>query len=533
MSHIVKLGAHYLQGTNGWGPESMANEYPTKKEAEKAAPEGAEVVSPKAPDAYAEFVRRKSQVDSDGGFAPVFMPSFLFDFQAALVDWSLRKGRSALFVDTGLGKTAKELVVAENIVRHTNRPVLILTPLAVSAQTVREAAKFDIECTRLPSERASVSKAGIYVTNYERLHHLDESDYAGIICDESAILKSFSGETKKAVTRFASKMPYRLLATATPAPNDYIELGTSSEAIGGLGYTDMLTRFFKQTDAKQSRIDDVKASREDMRMRAESSDGNYFGKLSFRVSQSIGQYRMKGHAVQPFWRWVASWARACRKPSDLGPFDDSRFVLPPLTERQHVVMPRRPKDGMLFVQPAFGLQEEREERRRTLDERCELVAELVKHDRPAAVWCHMNAEGDLLEKLIPDSIQVSGATSDDDKEAAYEAFRTGEKRVIVLKPKIGAQGLNWQHCSDVVTFATHSFQDHYQLIRRCWRFGQKRPVNVDVISTEGEVRVRDSMLRKSAQADAMFTELIGHMQDATRIDRAVSETGKVGLPSWL
>ena len=484
--------------------------------------------------AYQTFILRKSQADSDGGFAPLWMPDFLFDLQSALVEWSLRKGRAAIYADCGLGKTPMELVWSENVLRKTGRSVLILTPLAVAAQTVREGAKFGIEAKRVTGP---VTAPSIYVTNYERLHHLDANDFGGVVCDESSILKSFAGETKKAVTRFMLKVPYRLLATATAAPNDYIELGTSSEALGHLGYSDMLTRFFKQTDNKGSRIDDVKRSRKDreievMGAQARQAGGDYFAKLSYRVAQDIGGWRMKGHAVEPFWRWVASWARACRKPSDLG-FDDTRFVLPELIERHHVVKPLHPPDGMLFVQPAFGLQEEREERRRTLTERCELAASLVTHGRPAVVWCHLNVEGDMLTKIIPGAVQVSGADSDDAKEEAYEAFTNGRIRCLVTKPKIGAWGLNWAHCADTVTFASHSFEQHYQSVRRFWRFGQTRPVTVDIISTEGEVRVRDSLARKSHQADEMFTELVKHMQDATRIARRNDHTKEPERVPWL
>lgn len=488
---------------------------------------------------YEEFIEGKSQLDRDTGFEPVWLPEFLFDFQRALVTWALRKGRAAVFADCGLGKTPMQLVWAENVVRKTNGRVLILTPLAVAAQTVREAEKFGIECTRATA--GNVSSPGVYVTNYERLHHLNAADFVGVVCDESSILKSYSGETKKLVTRFMLKTEYRLLCTATAAPNDYIELGTSSEALGNLGYSDMLTRFFKQTDRKGSRIEDVKASRRDRQLVQDgvtrgagderNAGGDHYAKLSFRVSQEIGQWRMKGHAVTPFWRWVASWASACRKPSDLG-FSDDRFALPPLIERAHEVIPTKPADGKLFNLPAFGLFEERQERRRTLDERCGLAADLVRHDRPAVVWCHLNVEGDELERLIPGALQVSGSDSDDEKEEAYAAFQDGSLRVLITKPKIGAWGLNWQHCADVVTFASHSYEQYYQSVRRCWRFGQNRPVHVDIISTEGEVRVRDSMARKSAAADAMFTELISHMHSSTKLARVATDTNKIEVPAW-
>jgi len=470
---------------------------------------------------YADFLERKAHLGGNHGFDPDFVPDYLFDFQRALVEWSCRKGRSAIFADCGLGKTPMQLVWAENIKRQTGKPVLILAPLAVGSQTVDEATKFGIECLR---SRDGSLPAGITVTNYEKLHLFDPAPFGGIVCDESSILKHFSGATQKAVTRFMLKVPYRLLCTATAAPNDYIELGTSAEALGELGYSDMLTRFFRQTDKKRSRRDEVKINF--------NARDNHFARLAYRISQQIGQWRLKGHAVTPFWRWVASWARACRKPSDLG-FDDGAFQLPPLSEVEHIITPKRPADGMLFTLPAFGLKEEREERRRTLDERCELVAELVRHDRPAVVWCHLNAEGDRLAREIPGSVQVKGADSDDAKEEAYRAFASGEVRVMITKPKIGAWGLNWQHCAHVVTFASHSYEQYYQSVRRCWRFGQSQPVVVDVIATEGEQHVIDNMRRKSEAAAIMFTELVSHMNDALYLSAMNDHPNKVVLPPWV
>jgi len=431
----------------------------------------------------------------------------------------------------GLGKTPMQLVWAENVVRKTNKPVLILTPLAVAQQTTREAAKFGIECSR--SAGGINPGARIVVTNYEKLHHFSPDDFGAVVCDESSILKHFSGATQKAVTRFMLKIPYRLLCTATAAPNDYIELGTSSEALGELGHSDMLTRFFRQTDNKPHRLQEIKEwrqGRQEKLMR--EVDGNHFQKLSYRVHQSIGQWRLKGHAEVPFWRWVASWARACRAPSDLG-FDDGKFILPELVERNHIIEPKTPPDGMLFTIPALGLRQERDERRRTIEERCELVAELVDHDRPAVVWCHLNIEGDKLEKAIPDAVQVKGSTSDNAKEEAYRAFAAGEVRVLVIKPKIGAWGLNWQHCNHVVTFATHSYEQFYQSVRRCWRFGQEKPVTVDIVATTGEKYVRENMMRKAAAATEMFAELVKHMNDSMKIKRTNNAQTATEVPKWL
>lgn len=501
---------------------------------------------------YEAFIARKTQAADGAGFEPVWLPEFLFDFQKSLVEWALRKGRAALFVDTGMGKTPMSLTWAQNVVLHTKRPVLILAPLAVSSQIIREGVKFGIPCKRALD---GIDGAGIYVLNYERLHQVSSEDFAGIVCDESSILKSSTGETKKRVVRFALKLPYRLLCTATPSPNDHVELGTSSEALGYLGYSDMLSRFFKQTDAKGSRIDDVKRSTRDRDMAAMAAlgieKGNLFGKLSFRVSQEMGGWRLKGHAAVPFWRWIASWARAARKPSDAGDgFDDARFVLPGLSENHHIVKAERPPDGQLFTLPAFGLGEEREERRRTIAERCELVKSLCRSEDRHLVWCHMNAEGDMLEKLIPGSIQVSGADSEEFKEAAIEWFQghrclckdgssectCGHKsgrRVLISKASIFGYGINLQCCAHVVTFASHSWEQYYQCVRRCHRFGQTRPVVVDIISTEGEVRVRDSMVRKSEQASAMFAELVTHMRNATAIARRNDHTKKMEAIPWL
>lgn len=476
---------------------------------------------------YEAFLDRKSQLGGEHGFAPLWMPDFLFDFQRALLDWAIRRGRAAIFADCGMGKTPMQLVWAENVIHHTGRSVLILTPLAVGQQTLGEAAKFGIEATRSRDGQLP-DHASIVISNYEKLHLFRSEDFVGVVCDESSILKHFTGATQKQVTRFMAKVPYRLLCTATAAPNDYIELGTSSEALGELGHTDMLSRFFRQDDKSPHRQSDVK---EWIRAK-ESGDRDHYAKLSFRVSQSIGQWRLKGHAVTPFWRWVASWARACRKPSDLG-FDDGPFVLPPMTETDHVVEPTRPPDGMLFTLEAFGLREEREERRRTIDERCELAAQLVKHDRPAVVWCHLNVEGDALERAIPGSRQVKGPDSDDAKEEAYRAFASGETRVLVIKPKIGAYGLNWQHCAHVVTFASHSYEQFYQSVRRCWRFGQTSPVQVDIIATTGERHVRENMVRKADAAAIMFSELVKHMSDSLRIARSNPHTKEEEVPSWL
>lgn len=475
---------------------------------------------------YAAFIEAKSQIGGMSGFEPNFLPDFLFDFQRSLVEWAVRKGRAAMFADCGLGKTACQLTWAENVVRRTNRPVLVLTPLAVSHQTEREAAKFGIEAKR---SQDGQHKGGIVITNYDRLHYFEPNDFAGVVCDESSILKSFTGATQKRITRFMSKMQYRLLCTATAAPNDYVELGTSSESLGEISYSEMLRRFFQQLDDKGQKREQRK---QDEAEKLIASDPNYFKKLAYRVAQTIGQWRLKHHAVTHFWRWVASWAKACRMPSDLG-FDDGKFVLPELREREHVIKAKTPPPGMLFNMPAFGMKEERAERKRTLTERVEHVANLVNHGRPAVVWCHMNDEGDSLEEVIPGARQISGSTPDERKVELYEAFTAGQLRVLVIKPKIGAWGLNWQHCNHVVTFVTHSYEQHYQSVRRCWRFGQTQPVTVDVVATEGELRVLGNLKQKAERADKMFEALVLEMKNAVRVNKEDRYTKPVEVPTWL
>lgn len=766
---------------------------------------------------YTEYLEAKAQDDVYTGFDPVWMPDFLFDFQAALVDWAIRKGKAAIFADCGLGKTVQELVWAENVVRHTNGRVLILTPLAVSAQTIREGAKFGIECRRSHDGKAH---DGITITNYEQLHKFDVKDFSGVVCDEcfpagtvidtphmgrkhieniqigdkimnaagidtvadihrrevqyavrvtvegrpiicspnhpiftkrgwvgaqdllpgdqvvatntalrmvrdaihgevcasregpvlraillsemadesagaqsegshgrdsredwaqeqpmealgqsvrnprngantatesyiqsgserenlppieshepqtfrawgernwfdsastdtsgctrrelgrgicfvtgktdsrlsralqtrlsecraqnlhrggwklascpegtgqekgretgfygvgslevlepghpdlekyrdaegklyfydlgltrhpsfsvagclvhnSSILKSFDGTRRGEITQFMRKMPYRLLATATAAPNDYIELGTSSEALGYLGHIDMLNRFF---------VNDLNNS------------------ATRRMYGEAPQWRFKGHAESHFWRWVCSWARAIRSPQDLG-FDGSAFELPRLIERNHLVDIDEAPAGMLFTVPATNMKEQRDERRRTLTNRCQRAAELVQDTgRPAMLWCHLNPEGDLLTDLIPGAVQVSGSDKDGAKEEKFLAFTDGEIRTLITKPKIGAWGLNCQHCAHVVYFPSHSYEQYYQAVRRCYRFGQRNTVAVDIILTEGERRVMENLQRKSEAAGMMFTRLVEEMNNSLAIRKINNFTEAQEVPSWL
>jgi hypothetical protein len=460
---------------------------------------------------YAAFLAERAMMSAGDGFTPSDLNPQLFDFQRAIVAWACEKGRAAIFADCGLGKTPMQLEWARLVCAETGGRVLIITPLAVSHQTAREAQKFGVD--------AAVSRDGshsgqIDITNYERLHLFDSADYQGVVCDESSILKNYDGATKAAITAFMHRMPYRLLCTATAAPNDYVELGTSAEALGVMGHMDMLNAYFRNQNGN-----------------ATDTKGHWRGHHAPRVWEGK-QWRFKHHAEHPFWRFVCSWAQAMRRPSDLG-FSDDGFNLPSLTENQHVVPYSRPLDGKLFAENAVGLHEQREERRATITPRCERIAELVDHDRPALVWCHLNDEGDLLEKLIPDALQVKGAQDDDEKEERLLAFSRGEARVLITKPRIGGFGMNWQHCSHITFFPSHSYEQYYQGVRRCWRFGQKEPVTVDVVTTEGELGVLQNLQRKAAASDRMFTELVAHMNDAAHMRPVNPFTVQEALPSWL
>ena len=452
---------------------------------------------------YERVLAELAQLERGAGIADANLPEHLFDFQRALVTWALELGRAAIFADCGLGKTPMELAWADAVHAHTGKPVLLLTPLAVGFQVVAEAEKFGHD--------AQISRDGkvagaITVTNYEQLAKFEHDDFAAVVCDESSAIKAFDGQTRAVVNEFMRRIPFRLLGTATAAPNDWMELGTSSEALGTLGYTDMLTRFF------------VNDQRTTTQRSAFAAGG-----------RSVG-YRLQGHAQHPFWQWVASWARAVRRPSDLG-FADGRFVLPELLEQITVVEARTSRADTLFDMPAVGLHEEREETRRTLVERCEASAEKLQTATGVA-WCHLNAESSLLTRLIPDAVEVTGADSPDAKEEKLAAFSRGEIRVLVTKPSIGAWGLNWQHANRMTYFPTHSFEQFYQAVRRMWRFGQTEPVTVDLVTTEGGRGVLESLHRKAAQADVMFSELVAHMNNAATVEPHRYDQ-KIEVPSWL
>lgn len=452
------------------------------------------------PDPYNDFIVGKSQMGGEYGFKPVFSHPMAYDFQKHLIDWSTRQGRSAIFADCGLGKTLMQMSWAQNVMQHTGKPVLIIAPLMVAVQTAEEAEKFGFEAERSLNGKFK-SGARIVTANYERLCHFDHNDFAGVVCDESSIMKNFDGARKSEITQFMRAVKYRLLCSATPSPNDYIELGTSSEALGQLGYMDMLGMFFKNDED------------------------------SLHPMSMGANWRFKTHAQKDFWRWVCSWARAIRKPSDLG-YDDRDFMLPSLVENEHVVESGI-RDGDLFALPATNLQEEREERRITINQRCRKAAELVSGSASSVSWCHLNAEADLLVNLIDGAQQISGADKDERKEELFNAFRHGQLRHLVTKPKIAAYGLNWQHCAKMTYFADHSFEQYYQAVRRLWRFGQTQNVEVDTITTQSLIGVTKNMKRKIAQAETMFAMMVLQMNDALKVNRYKEHKTLLEAPSWL
>jgi hypothetical protein len=449
---------------------------------------------------YRELVESKTHLAGQFGFKPIYTNPNCYDFQSHLIKWALEQGRGATFADCGLGKTLMQLVWAENVHRHTNKPVLILAPLSVSSQTVEEAEKFGIEAYRSADGKWPHGK-GIITTNYERLHYFNSDDFGGVVCDESSILKNFDGAIRAHITQFMRKVKYRSMYTATPSPNDYTELGTSSEALGDMAYMDMLQTFFQSNDN------------------------------TLHPAHIGQQWRFKGHAEKHFWRWVASWARAIRKPSDMG-FDDAGWSLPNLIEIHHEIESKT-LDGQLFAMPVRGLPMEREEKKATVKERCELAAQLLSQHESGVAWCQFNAEADLMAELLPGGVNLQGSDKDEEKEEKFRAFRSGEIKFLVTKPKIAALGVNWQHCNACTYFDDYSYEQYYQAVRRFWRFGQKRPVTVHQIGTTSLSNVAKSRKRKAEAANEMFEAMMRHMIDAQKHQNIWSASEQIKKPSWI
>lgn len=456
---------------------------------------------------YQAFLDRKRIVAPTVGIdAAVDINPALFDFQRDIVRWALRKGRSAIWADCGLGKTPMALEWSRHVLAHTGSPVLILTPLAVAEQFVREGTKFGVPVNHAGDDVDVVP--GVNVTNYERLHRFDLSRFSGVVLDESSILKDFTSKTRRAVIDGFRETPYRLACTATPAPNDFVELGNHAEFLGVMSRTEMLSMFFVH-------------------------DG-----------ETTQEWRLKGHARADFWRWLASWAVAIKRPDDLG-YDGSRYDLPELRVHDVVVeCTAPPTQGMLFADEARTLNDQREARRDSIDDRVTAAADIVKREpaEPWLVWCDLNAESAALTAAIPDAVEVKGADEPEHKTGAIRGFGAGEIRVLVSKPSIAGWGVNWQHCARVVFVGlSHSFEAYYQAIRRIWRFGQTRPVECYVVTSSREGAVAKNLRRKQDDAEALARGLSEHMRDITRSEirsttRTVDEycpAVPMTIPAWV
>lgn len=460
---------------------------------------------------YEEFLKSKEHHVISSGFQKdrELMNSKLFDWQKDIVFWALKKGRAALFEDCGLGKTAQQLEWAQSVSDHTGNPVLIVAPLAVAEQTRREGEKFGYEVTVCRSK--SDMKSGINITNYEMLEHFDAEGLGGVVLDESSILKSFSGKIRNQIIDMFRDIDYKLSCTATPSPNDYMELGNQSEFLGVMKRTEMLATFFLH-------------------------DGG-----------NTSKWRLKGHAADKFWEWLAEWAVVLTNPGDLGYANDG-YILPEMNTTEHLVEVHSEQEGenlSLFheVKVAQTLTERRQARRNSLKDRCEKAADLVKSDDGQwLVWCDLNDESELLTKLIDGAVEIRGSDKPKDKAENLNRFTTGDIRVLVTKPPIAGFGLNWQGCHNMIFVGlSDSYEMMYQAIRRCYRFGQEHEVNVHIVTSEAEGAVKENVERKEQQCAKMTEEMVKHTKEileeeirgTTRIVIPYNPQVEMVIPEWL
>lgn len=421
---------------------------------------------------YEDFLRTKKRRFGESGFQAGTLPDRLFPWQSKIVQWACRKGRAAIWADTGLGKTAMQLAWADQVQTHTGKPVLLLTPLAVSKQTEAEARKFGIRAEVVEQN----SSAPIQIANYHKLHRFDASAYGGVVLDESSILKSFMGATKRALVDAFHAMPYRLACTATPAPNDHLELLNHAAFLGIMESNECLSRWF---------IND---------------------------SMSAGNYRLKQHAKEDFWGWVASWAICLRMPSDLG-YSDDGYILPPLSI-QHVTIPTEGirVGSMLFADASLSATTLHDVLRQTAPIRAKKAAELV-NESSVLLWTHTNYEADEIRAVI-DTDEVRGSDSDEHKEKMLLGFADGTVKRLLTKPSLAGFGMNWQRCSHMIFVGMdYSYEKFYQAVRRCHRYGQTRPVTVHCLATDMEWRLFDALAKKQASHQDMQSEMIALMKE--------------------
>lgn len=426
---------------------------------------------------YEDFVLSKRRLEVPTGHNPSELNENLFDFQRVIVGWAVRRGRAAIFADTGLGKTLMQLSWAHEVASHTGGSVLVLAPLAVSEQTIEQGAKFGIEVKRVPNGE-SVDGAGIWITNYERIDAIDFGSLAGLVLDESSILKSHDGKTRTKIIDQSQSVPYRLSCTATPSPNDFDELGNQCEFLGVMTRNEMLATYF---------VNDT---------------------------GDTGTWKLKGWGSERFWEWMGSWAVVLRSPSDIG-FDGSRYDLPPLEYFEHVVE-TEPLGDDLFSRPAMTLTERRKAQRNSISARCEALAKVVNTDtsEPWLIWCHLNDEAEELARLIPGAVNVQGSDHPDKKAKNLLGFAHGDFRVLISKPKIAGFGMNWQHCARMAFVGLDdSFEKFYQAVRRCYRFGQTRPVQVHLFTAENEGQILANLKRKEKAHHEISENMVGFMKD--------------------
>jgi len=453
---------------------------------------------------YEEFLRAKKHSSGDYGFDPIWMPPSVFDFQQAIITKCIKKGRFGAFADTGLGKTLVQLALAYNAVLKTNKRVLILTPLAVAFQFLNEAERIGVDDIEQSKDGKFTKK--IVVANYERLHLFNPEDFECVMLDESSILKNFQGSTRDAIVAFIKKVKYRFLSTATPSPNDFIELGNSSEALGYMGYMDMLTKFFKSNQS--------------------SVDSN---------NRNIGEkFYLKPHAERDFFAWVNQWSIMVKRPSDLG-FSDERYILPELITNSHVVHNKETwcinGQNSLFAMPAKTMSEVRVEQKQTTQERCEKAVELAS-GKTSVYWCNTNDESASLKKLDSGATEILGAMSIEKKEEILIAFAKGEIDRLITKASMTSMGLNWQHCNHTVYFPTWSYEQYYQAIRRFWRFGQKNNVVVDLVISDCQERVMEALQQKTQKAIQLYDNLVKNAnRDFTQLTKEFNQKAK--LPEFL
>lgn len=456
---------------------------------------------------YQNFLKKKQIIDQKSGF-PVELSDLnnkLFDWQKTIVQWALMRGRAALFEDCGLGKTCQSLEWANQIHKKEKDSILIVAPLAVSEQTKQEGNKFDISVNICSNGKDVIN--GINITNYEKLHKFDPSKFIGIVLDESSILKNFAGSTRNEIIDMFGKTKYRLACTATPAPNDYIELGNHAEFLGIMSRSEMLATFF---------INDT---------------------------GDTGTWRMKGHVRDNiFWKWLASWSIMITKPSDIG-FEDGDFILPEIKYHQYIIPTKaKPKFGF-FPEIARTMDERRNVRRDTVEIRCKAAANLINltNDR-WAIWCNLNPESETLTKLINDSLEVAGKHNDEIKTKRMLDFAQGNLKRIVTKPKIAGLGMNWQICNKAAFVGlSDSWEQFYQACRRIWRFGQERPVDIHIFIEEREGAVLKNIQRKEEKAKAMIEAMVIHMKEITKQELECSKRTTIEykpdkdmrLPTWI